>query len=205
VPSNKTKSADAPPATEVVKKTAVPIASPATHILSEFAAEADLAEPLGGARYRIIAIALLVVAVLLAASAAVYVLYFSTDALDVDAVALPAAPKWTTSVPAAAVPASLIRGSGSAAASPAAGREANDGTYAIQVASFESRDRADRLVAELNQGGFRARTVEFNLGPPRGIVLQIRVDGYADAQDAKRDLARIRELPGYADAHLLLK
>jgi type II secretory pathway predicted ATPase ExeA len=205
VPSNKTKSADAPPAAEVVKKTAVPIAPPATHILSEFAAEADLAEPLGGARYRTIAIALLVVALLLAGSAAVYVLYFWIDAREVDALALPAAPKWTTSVQAAAVPASLTRGSGSPAASPASVREANDGTYAIQVASFESRDRADRLVAELNQAGFRARTVEFNLGPPRGIVLQIRIDGYASAPDAERDLSRIRELPGYSDAHLLLK
>ena len=63
--------------------------------------------------------------------------------------------------------------------------------------------RADRLVTELAQAGFRARTVEFNLGPPRGLVLQIRVDGYPSVQDAERDLTRIRELPGYGDAHLL--
>jgi len=84
-------------------------------------------------------------------------------------------------------------------------RQANDGSYAIQVATFESRERADRLVEELAQAGFRARAVEFNLGAPRGIVLQVRIDGYSNAQDADHDLARIHELPGYADAHLLQK
>ena len=81
--------------------------------------------------------------------------------------------------------------------------EANDGSFAIQVASLTSRARADRLVGELAQVGLRARTVEFNLGAPRGVVLQIRIDGYETAADAERDLMRIRELPGYGDAHLL--
>jgi hypothetical protein len=34
-------------------------------------------------------------------------------------------------------------------------------------------------------------------------VLQVRVDGYSSSDVAQRDLARIRELPGYDDAHLL--
>ena len=214
VPSDKTKKADAPPArakstnappvVEGIRKAAVPVAArPATpHILSEFAAEADLAEPLAGARYRIIAIALLIVALLLAGSAAVYVLYFATNAVDVDALTLPAQPTWTTAVHATAAPGGFARGAGTDGAQ-AAVRAANDGSFAIQVASFDSYDRADRLVAELNQAGFRARAVEFNLGPPRGIVLQIRIDGYTSVPDAERDLARIRQLPGYTDAHLL--
>ena len=72
---------------------------------------------------------------------------------------------------------------------------ANDGSYAIQVASFTSRNRADRLVSELSKAGYQARAVEFNLGPPRGLVLQIRIDGYESAEGAARDLARIRESP----------
>jgi cell division septation protein DedD len=86
---------------------------------------------------------------------------------------------------------------------PLATVRANDGSYSIQVASFASRNRADRLVTELGKAGFRARAVEFDLGPPRGLVLQIRIDGYENAQAAARDLLRIRELPGYSDAHLL--
>jgi general secretion pathway protein A len=196
---------DARAAAEVVKKAAVPVAArPASpHILSEFAAEADLAEPLSGARYRRINIALVIAALVIAGGVAAYFLYLATRPVDVDALsaALPARPQWTSEVPAPLPSrARITRG---LAAPPASVREANDGSYAIQVASFESRDRADRLVAELTAAGFRARMVEFNLGPPRGIVLQIRVDGYTGAQDAARDLARIRQLPGYADAHLL--
>jgi cell division septation protein DedD len=80
---------------------------------------------------------------------------------------------------------------------------ANDGSFAIQVASLTSRSRADRLVEELMTFGFRARAVEFNLGFPRGVVLQVRVDGYPSAELANRDLTRIRQLPGYSDARLL--
>jgi cell division septation protein DedD len=87
--------------------------------------------------------------------------------------------------------------------SPSTTVRANDGSYSIQVASFTSRNRAERLVTELTRAGFKARAVEFNLGTPRGLVLQIRIDGYESAQGAARDLARIRELPGYEDALLL--
>ena len=201
------KTAAEPAAAEVIKKAAVPIAPrpAAPHILSEFAAEADLAKPLAGARYRRIAIALVIVGLLGAAGTAAFLLYFATGAVEVDALALPARPTWTTAAPSSAPPSleSLTSGLGSATRSRASVRQANDGSYAIQVASFESRERAERLVDELARAGFRARAVEFNLGPPRGIVLQIRVDGYQTAQDAERDLARIHELPGYGDAHLL--
>jgi cell division septation protein DedD len=201
------KTATAPTAAEVIKKAAVPVAprQAAPPILSEFAAEADLAEPLSGTRYRRVALALVIVGVLGAAAVAAYLLYFATGAVEVDAVALPARPKWTRAAQLSAPPSleSLARGLGSSTRSSTSVRQANDGSYAIQVASFASRDRADRLVVELASAGFRARAVEFNLGPPRGIVVQIRVDGYPSAQDAERDLARIRELPGYADAHLL--
>jgi general secretion pathway protein A len=202
------KTTTEPAVVEVIKKAAVPIAPPPTapQILSEFAAEADLAEPLTGARYRRTAIALVIVGLLGAAAVAALLLYFAAGRVEVDAVALPAQPKWTNPPASSAPPSveSVASGLGSSPRrSPSSLRQANDGSYAIQVASFESRERADRLVEELAHAGFRARAVEFNLGPPRGIVLQIRLDGYVTAQDAERDLVRIRELPGYSDAHLL--
>jgi type II secretory pathway predicted ATPase ExeA len=201
------KTSTGAPAAEVIKKAAVAIASGPTplQILSEFAAEADVAAPRNDGRYRGITVAFVIAALLLAVSVAAYFVYFATRAVEVDALTLPARPKWTTAVQPAVSPSleSITRGLGSSTSSPASVRKANNGSYAIQVASFESRERADRLVSELAREGFRARTVEFNLGPPRGIVLQIRVDGYPSARDAARDLVRIRELPGYADAHLL--
>jgi type II secretory pathway predicted ATPase ExeA/cell division septation protein DedD len=75
--------------------------------------------------------------------------------------------------------------------------------YFIQVASFESRARAERLVEELTSAGYRAREVELDLGPPRGRLLQVIVGGYSSAIEVQRDLQSIRELPGYSDALLI--
>ena len=191
------------------KQAAVPVAlNPVPPpVLPEFAAEADLSEPMSDGHSRRIAIVLVIAGMLGGAAVAAYLLFFAASAIEVEALSLPARPQWTASVPPPASP-WLVRprrGRASSASSPNSVRQANDGSYAIQVATFESRERADRLVEELAQAGFRARAVEFNLGAPRGIVLQVRIDGYSNAQDAEHDLARIHELPGYADAHLLQK
>ena len=191
------------------KQAAVPVAlNPVPPpVLPEFAAEADLSEPMSDGHSRRIAIVLVIAGMLGGAAVAAYLLFFAAGAIEVEALSLPARPQWTASVPPPASP-WLVRprrGSASSASSPNSVRQANDGSYAIQVATFESRERADRLVEELAQAGFRARAVEFNLGAPRGIVLQVRIDGYSNVQDAEHDLARIHELPGYADAHLLQK
>jgi len=191
------------------KQAAVPVAlNPVPPpVLPEFAAEADLGEPMSDGHSRRIAIVLVIAGMLGGAAVAAYLLFFAASAIEVEALSLPARPQWTASVPPPASP-WLVRprrGSASSASSPNSVRQANDGSYAIQVATFESRERADRLVEELAQAGFRARAVEFNLGAPRGIVLQVRIDGYSNVQDAEHDLARIHELPGYADAHLLQK
>jgi cell division septation protein DedD len=193
------------PVVEIVKPSSVPVThlSGSPQILSEFAAEADLAGPLSGVRSRKLAVALLILALLAAGSAAAWFLSVETSAVDVETSVLPARPTWTAAAQTALPPVRTIAGELGASTSPPAAVQANDGTFAIQVASFSSQTRADRLVTELAQAGFRARTVEFNLGPPRGLVLQIRVDGYPSVQDAERDLTRIRELPGYGDAHLL--
>ena len=211
MPAEKRPTAAPPTDTTVVKarQAAVPVAlNPVPPpVLPEFAAEADLGEPMSDGHSRRIAIVLVIAGMLGGAAVAAYLLFFAASAIEVEALSLPARPQWTASVPPPASP-WLVRprrGSASSASSPNSVRQANDGSYAIQVATFESRERADRLVEELAQAGFRARAVEFNLGAPRGIVLQVRIDGYSNAQDAEHDLARIHELPGYADAHLLQK
>ena len=188
-------------AVDIIKKAAVPVSPLAgsPQILSEFAAEADLAVSSSDTPYGRMAAAVLIGAVLVGISAAAWFFYATTGALEVTAAALPARPAWTSATHASPSTEALTRGSDS----PASVRAANDGSHAIQVASFASRSRADRLVAELARAGFRARIVEFDLGSREGIVRQIRVDGYQSAEEAERDLARIRELPGYGDAHLL--
>ena len=64
-----------------------------------------------------------------------------------------------------------------------------DERFAIQVASFETLPRAERLVAELTDAGYRARAVELDLGPERGRIVQVLVGGYRTAEDAGPDLA----------------
>ena len=88
-------------------------------------------------------------------------------------------------------------------AAPRSSIPAVDGGYAIEVASFDSRARAERLAEELRAGGYRAREVEIDLGTPRGRLVQVIVDGYSSALHVERDLRRIRELPGYSSARLL--
>ena len=193
------------PVVAIVKPSSVPVShlSGSPQILSEFAAEADLAGPLSGVRARRLTVALLILALLAAGGAAAWFLSSRSARSTSMHRRCPPRPAWTAAAQTALPPVRTIAGELGASTSPPAAVQANDGSFAIQVASFTSRSRADRLVTELTQAEFRARIVEFNLGPPRGLVLQIRVDGYPSAQDAERDLARIRELPGYGDAHLL--
>jgi general secretion pathway protein A len=89
------------------------------------------------------------------------------------------------------------------AASAASGASGESQDYVIQVASFESRARAERLVAELTNAGYRAREVEVEPDLGRGRLVQVIVGGYSSAIEVERDLQRIRQLPGYSDARLL--
>jgi cell division septation protein DedD len=168
-------------------------------ILSEFAAEADLAGPLSNAGWQRAAAAVVIATLIAAASATIFFFYLTASTGEIGLPALPVRPTWS----AIQAPLPEIEMIAPERAGAPALQAAHDGSYAIQVASLESRSRADRLVAELVSAGFRARAVEFNLGYPRGVVLQVRVDGYSSSDVAARDLARIRELPGYGDAHLL--
>jgi general secretion pathway protein A len=190
------------PADEVVQIT-VP-QPPSQQGRSEFSDRPRRAKMLSGLRHWRMAVAPLIGALLLAGSAGAYLFFSAVRLHEEDAVALPPRPSWTALVQMASLTSfrnlTIARRS---APLPGSISAVQDGSYAIQVASFDGRDRADRLVSELVRQGFRARTVEFNPGPPRGVVLQVRVDGYTSAQDAQRDLLRIREFRGYSDAHLL--
>lgn len=76
--------------------------------------------------------------------------------------------------------------------------------YAILVASFENRERADRLVEELTNAGYGAHAVERNAAAAHGRLLQVKISGYTSAIDVQRDLQRIRQLPGgYNDARIV--
>ena len=76
--------------------------------------------------------------------------------------------------------------------------------YSILVASFENRQRADRLVEELTNAGYGAHAVELDGGATHGPLTQVKVSGYTSAIDVQRDLQRIRELPGgYSDARIV--
>jgi type II secretory pathway predicted ATPase ExeA/cell division septation protein DedD len=74
--------------------------------------------------------------------------------------------------------------------------------FSIQVATFETLRGADRLIEELTLNGYRARAVELDYGPPRGRMVQVLVGGYQSAEHAGPDLARLREIPEFADARL---
>jgi cell division septation protein DedD len=106
-------------------------------------------------------------------------------------------PSFPDSLQAGAVP-------DGAAVPAAAAVRAEAGAFTILVASFESRDRAERLVEELTNAGYRARTVERDGGPSRGRLVQVNVGAYASATEVQRDLLQIRAWPGgYSDARIL--
>ena len=90
------------------------------------------------------------------------------------------------------------------APAPAPDAPAPSADYLIQVALFANRERAEQVLVELNNAGFRAREVERDFGPRRGRLSQVIVGGYDSALAVERDLQRIRDLPGYRDAYLLV-
>jgi type II secretory pathway predicted ATPase ExeA/cell division septation protein DedD len=74
--------------------------------------------------------------------------------------------------------------------------------YAIDVALFAGADRSSQLVERLVAAGFAAYQVEMDLGS-RGLSYVVLVGNYQTPEDAQPDLARLCELPGYADARII--
>jgi cell division septation protein DedD len=57
---------------------------------------------------------------------------------------------------------------------------------------------ADTLASELRGLGYRA-----SVAPPRGLWHQVVAGPFDDLGSARQGEARLRQLPGYADAHLI--
>ena len=73
--------------------------------------------------------------------------------------------------------------------------------FAIQVASFQTLARAERLAQELTNSGYDARAIELNLGQI-GRIVAVMVGDYATEQDATRDLTALRSQLGFSDARV---
>jgi type II secretory pathway predicted ATPase ExeA len=73
--------------------------------------------------------------------------------------------------------------------------------FAIQVASFQTLARAERLAQQLTNAGYNARAIELNQGQS-GRIVGVTVGDYATEQDATRDLTALRSQLGFADARV---
>lgn len=129
------------------------------------------------------------------AAAALWNVYADARVTGVDALAPPRAARPVPVMPAVSLP-------------PTAGTDASGaddtapGPPFIQVASFQARVRAERLLSELAAAGVEGRIVARDLGPG-GLLHEVVVGGFATIEQADADLARIHRLPGYADAHVV--
>ena len=74
--------------------------------------------------------------------------------------------------------------------------------FSVVAGSFRQAAEAERLIAELQQRGFQARTRRSAAGD-RGTWHQVIVGPYSEVQQARDIEAEIRRIPGYADARLI--
>jgi len=79
---------------------------------------------------------------------------------------------------------------------------ADNGKYSVQVGSFRQQAEAERLTNQLQTSGYRARVIHVN--GLRGVWHQVLVGPYDDVDRARQDQLRVRELPGYGDARLVI-
>jgi cell division septation protein DedD len=76
--------------------------------------------------------------------------------------------------------------------------------YSVLVGSFRQESEAATLREQLQGLGYHVRTGRVASGD-RGLWHQVVVGPYADVAQARQDEARVRQLPGYADAHLITR
>jgi cell division septation protein DedD len=87
------------------------------------------------------------------------------------------------------------------AAAAAADRSGTPG-YAVLVGSFRVQTQAATLLDQLRALGYRAYANR--VGPAAGSAWhQVFVGPYDDLNQARQDEARVRQLPAYADAHVV--
>ncbi len=70
------------------------------------------------------------------------------------------------------------------------------------VASFRMASEADTLATELRGLGYQA-SVARTQGSTNGWWHQVTAGPFGDLGTARQSEARLRQLPGYADAHLI--
>ena len=77
-----------------------------------------------------------------------------------------------------------------------------EGAYNVLVASFRMASEADSLAAQLRGLGYRTSVTRAEV-PSRGLWHQVLAGPFTDLGAARQGEARLRQLPGYADAHLI--
>jgi cell division septation protein DedD len=87
------------------------------------------------------------------------------------------------------------------AMAPAA-EPAGPGVFAIDVALFSSSARASRVRDQLIAAGYRAYIKDLDLGD-RGRLYEVVVGPFALRAETDAVAARIRAIPGFADARIL--
>lgn len=73
--------------------------------------------------------------------------------------------------------------------------------FRIQVASFQTNARAERVVQQLTRAGLRARVVPMDDGLG-GRLMTVLVGNYPSEMDAAADLTRLRRQFRYVEARL---
>jgi general secretion pathway protein A len=74
--------------------------------------------------------------------------------------------------------------------------------YSVLVASFRVPSKADALASQLRDMGY-STSISRAGGPPRGLWHQVVAGPFDDLGSARQGEARLRQIPGYADAHLI--
>ena len=75
-------------------------------------------------------------------------------------------------------------------------------TYSVLVASFRMPSEADTLATELRNLGYPASIARAQ-APSSGLWHQVLAGPFSDLGSARQGVARLRQLPGYADARLI--
>lgn len=118
------------------------------------------------------------------------------DPKQVAGTAMPAAKGTSGEQPVAVAPVLA------AEVAPPARRAGMSRTYSVLVGSFRYAPEATLLLDQLRGLGYRARSARVS-SAGRGAWHQVFVGPYSELDLARQDEARVRQLPGYADAHLV--
>jgi general secretion pathway protein A len=74
--------------------------------------------------------------------------------------------------------------------------------YSVVVASFRMASEADSLATHLRMLGYGASVTHAEV-PERGLWHQVVAGPFADIDAARQGQARLRQIPGYSDAHVV--